>query len=154
MPASNSALSKREAKDRTFNAVLQPVLLRRTGRSVIGWSAWGREGAFGLGPAGFWMAVGAVGDTKASTRAPGREPTGAGQVTLAGRMVWSGTPPTRSPVDLSPKLGQRVVQGRVDAFASIEVLLVVRRAAGPRQSGVALWARRAIRGCVEPSPPR
>jgi MFS family permease len=31
-------------KDRTFNAVLQLVLLRRTGRSVIGWSRGRRKG--------------------------------------------------------------------------------------------------------------
>jgi hypothetical protein len=48
-------------KDRTFNGVLQLVLLRRTGRSVIGWSAWRQEGAFGLAPAGLWVAVGALG---------------------------------------------------------------------------------------------
>jgi hypothetical protein len=48
-------------KDRTFNTVLQPVPLRRTGRSVIGWSAWRRGGAFGLPPAGLWVAVGALG---------------------------------------------------------------------------------------------
>ena len=32
-------------KDRKFNGGLQPVLLRRTGRPVIGWSARGREEA-------------------------------------------------------------------------------------------------------------
>jgi hypothetical protein len=34
-------------KDRQFNAVLQPAVSRRTGRSVMGWSVWGREGALG-----------------------------------------------------------------------------------------------------------
>jgi hypothetical protein len=46
-------------KDRTFNAVLQQVLLGRTGRPVIGWSARGRERAFGLAPAWFGVAIGA-----------------------------------------------------------------------------------------------
>ena len=44
-----------------FNAVLQLVRLGRTGRSVIGWSVWRREGAFGLAPVGLWVAVGTLG---------------------------------------------------------------------------------------------
>ena len=50
-----------------------------TGRSVIGWSAWRREGAFGLVAAAFRLGLsGLWGDANASTWAPGREPTGAG----------------------------------------------------------------------------
>ena len=47
-----------------------------TGRSVIGWSAWRREGAFGLVAAAFGVGLsGLWGDANASTRAPGREPS-------------------------------------------------------------------------------
>jgi len=78
-------------KDRTFNAVLQPVLLRRTGRSVTGWDAWRREGAFGLAPAG-GGAVGALGWHKgehpgAGTRAP---PVLVKSPWLAGWFEWNG----------------------------------------------------------------
>jgi len=33
----------RPKKDKKFNALLQPVVSRRTGRSVRGWSVWGRD---------------------------------------------------------------------------------------------------------------
>ena len=45
-------------------------MLHRMGRSVIGWSAWRREGAIGLAPVGLW-----VGDRDfrvTQRRAPGR----------------------------------------------------------------------------------
>ncbi len=78
------------------------------------------------GPGRFWMAVGAGGDAKASTRAPAREP-------LAG---WFGVErrlPAHPLIELI--LGQGVVQGRVGAFAWIEVLLPVRRGAGRGDRG-------------------
>ena len=47
-----------------------------TGRSVIGWSAWRREGALGLVAAAFGVGLsGLCGDANTSTRAPGREPS-------------------------------------------------------------------------------
>jgi len=52
---------------------------------MIGWSAWGGKGRSGWARPGSGCLSGLWGDTKASTRAPGREPTGAGQVTLAGQ---------------------------------------------------------------------
>jgi hypothetical protein len=43
--------------------VMQPVLLRRTGRPVIGWSAWGGRGVW-LAPAGSGWLSGLWGDAK------------------------------------------------------------------------------------------
>jgi hypothetical protein len=48
-------------KGRNFNSSLQQVLLRRTGRPVVGWSGRGRTSEFGLTPAGFRVGVGALG---------------------------------------------------------------------------------------------
>jgi hypothetical protein len=85
-------------KTRNFNAVLRPVLLRRTGRSVIDRPRGGGKGRLGWPRPGWWLSA-LSGDANASALAPGRGPPGAGQVTLAGRMVWIGTTPTSSPVD-------------------------------------------------------
>jgi hypothetical protein len=43
-------------------------VLRRTGRSVMGSSAWRREGAFGLARGGFWLLVGSFGGRKGEHR--------------------------------------------------------------------------------------
>ena len=58
------------SKQGLAHAVLQPVLLRRTGRLVIGWSAWGREGAFGLSAA---SEFGRSGCGVTQRRAPGAD---------------------------------------------------------------------------------
>jgi hypothetical protein len=77
------------------NAVVQQVLLRQTGRPVMGWSrAEGGKRAFGQARAGLRVAVrGFWGDAKASMRWPVRESARAGQVTLTGRNRRAGTYP-------------------------------------------------------------
>lgn len=75
------------SKDRRVNVVLQPVLLRRTGRPVIGRSARGREEGVLAGPGR--VAGGCLGlwaDAKASTRWPDACRSEA----LTGRNVRSG----------------------------------------------------------------
>ena len=78
-----------------YCCVGQAVGIASDGPAGIRWSAWRREGAFGLAPAGLWVAVFRVTQRRATRRRDASPPVPV--ESLAGRMVWSGTAPTSSP---------------------------------------------------------
>jgi hypothetical protein len=65
-------------KDRNFNAVLQQLLLPRTGRPAIVWFEGRKNGRWGVTLAGFWGMSGLRGDEEASARCQDAGLRGAG----------------------------------------------------------------------------